>query len=127
MTQNDLSNRRTEPRFHTGRQSLHWHHVDEAGSGHSGWLADISLRGIRIYAAATFRKVLELADRLEVHEYPGGPPKYYEVVWVGKERNNCEIGCTRIFPSPRRGRVRSKPAGSAAINLEEQETLALAA
>jgi hypothetical protein len=127
MTRIAFNNRRTEPRFHPGRQSLLWQRVDEAGTAHGGWLADISLSGIRFYAAGKTRETPELEDRLEVHQFPGSRPMFYEVVWVGKHRNNCELGCSRIFPSPRRSGVRRKPTGYATIPAEEQDAVAIAA
>ena len=127
MTRNDFTNRRNEPRFHPGRQSLLWRRVDETGSAHGGWLADISLSGMRFYAPGSSKDMPELADRLEVHQFPGSRPMFYEVVWVGKHRNNCELGCSRIFPSPRRAGVRRKPAGYTATPAEETEEMALAA
>jgi hypothetical protein len=52
---------------------------------------------------------------------------FYEVVWIGRQKNNCVLGCSRIFPSPRLGRVRQRPTGGVMSPEQDQQPMALAA
>ncbi|HWB54757.1 MAG TPA: hypothetical protein VG722_11215 [Tepidisphaeraceae bacterium] len=128
MKNTDYRDRRCEPRFHPGRQPLRWHRLD-APPAKNGWLEDISFSGIQFRAESSPADAPELQERLEVRQFPGGRPMFYEVVWVGREKNNCVLGCSRIFPSPRLSKVRQRPTGGSGDPEHEPERrpIALAA